>query len=314
MTLQQKIKELKSKIVNELSPLINNDYLLLDLPYYSNIGDSLIWEGEEAFLNTLDYRCLYRASADTYIEQQITPETIILLQGGGNFGDIYKKHQNFRKEIIHRYPENKIIIFPVSVNYSDQNNIYIDVDVFSKHKDLTICTRDKNSYNILSDNFDNNILLLPDMAFCINPADLLKNATYSSAKTLLLKRDDKELALDYDYKKYIIQKEEVDILDWPSKQKNNWKHKIINRPIHPRTPFKSFSNSYAHHIYKPYLLKIGVKFLSNYNYIYTTRLHGAILSVLLDKPFTFFDNSYGKNIGFYEAWLSDVEGIKFIKF
>ena len=29
-----------------LLPLINEDYVLLDLPYHSNIGDILIWQGE----------------------------------------------------------------------------------------------------------------------------------------------------------------------------------------------------------------------------------------------------------------------------
>jgi exopolysaccharide biosynthesis predicted pyruvyltransferase EpsI len=51
--------------------------------------------------------------------------------------------------------------------------------------------------------------------------------------------------------------------------------------------------------------------LSKYDYVFTTRLHGAILSLLLHKKFTFFDNSYGKNKGFYDTWLKDVDGIKF---
>jgi exopolysaccharide biosynthesis predicted pyruvyltransferase EpsI len=69
---------------------------------------------------------------------------------------------------------------------------------------------------------------------------------------------------------------------------------------------------YAEYIYKPLHIRIGVRFLSGYNRIYATRLHAAILSVLLCKPFTFLDNSYGKNRSFYETWLSDVEEIRFI--
>jgi glycosyltransferase involved in cell wall biosynthesis len=34
--------------------------------------------------------------------------------------------------------------------------------------------------------------------------------------------------------------------------------------------------------------------------------------VLLEKPFVFFDNSYGKNSGFFETWLSDLDEVKFM--
>ncbi len=49
--------------------------------------------------------------------------------------------------------------------------------------------------------------------------------------------------------------------------------------------------------------------------IYSTRLYAIILSLLLgkDSDLYWFDNSYGKNSSFYETWLSDLDGIKFIK-
>jgi pyruvyl transferase EpsO len=60
------------------------------------------------------------------------------------------------------------------------------------------------------------------------------------------------------------------------------------------------------------MIREGVKQISKYENIYSTRLHVAILSVLLEKPFVFFDNSYGKNSAFFETWLSDLDGAKFI--
>lgn len=53
-------------------------------------------------------------------------------------------------------------------------------------------------------------------------------------------------------------------------------------------------------------------FVNSYNYIYTTRLHIAILATLLEKPCTFIDNNYGKNSGFYQTWLNDIDDIIFI--
>lgn len=314
MKLEEKIVELKTIIVEELTPLIKNDYVLLDLPYYSNVGDSLIWQGEEDFLNILPYKNLHRASADTFDFRNFGSEIIILMQGGGNFGDIYPKHQIFRKKIAEKYPNNKIIIFPVSIHYSDSSSFLEDAKVLGCHDDLTICVRDKKSLQTLKENFTNNSILLPDMAFCIDIFFLKQFFSQRiNDKDLLIKRTDKELSVDSNYENYLNKKNKTVILDWPSKQKGNIEHQIVCKPIHPKTPFKCFANYYALNIYKNYLIRTGVVFISSYNYMYSTRLHGAILSVLLNKPFTFFDNSYGKNKGFYDAWLSDVEDIKFIQ-
>ena len=63
---EKKVNELCSEIYQKLSLLIDNDYILVDLPYHSNIGDVLIWEGERQFLSKLPYKCLYKASMYTY--------------------------------------------------------------------------------------------------------------------------------------------------------------------------------------------------------------------------------------------------------
>lgn len=88
MNLDNKIliTSLREKIRDSLTPLITHDYVLLDLPYYDNIGDTLIWEGTREFLKTLPYKCLYYASKDSFRYRELPPEAIILLSGGGQFG------------------------------------------------------------------------------------------------------------------------------------------------------------------------------------------------------------------------------------
>lgn len=53
MNATQKKKQLMDTITKVLTPLIDNDYVYLDLPYYNNLGDVLIWEGTKCFLQTL---------------------------------------------------------------------------------------------------------------------------------------------------------------------------------------------------------------------------------------------------------------------
>lgn len=85
MLPQERIAELRRLLYDTLTPLIDRDYVLLELPYYSNVGDLLIWEGEEAFLRLLPYRCLARASFHTFGWPDLPADALILLQGGGNW-------------------------------------------------------------------------------------------------------------------------------------------------------------------------------------------------------------------------------------
>lgn len=50
MTNKELKIHLKSKIYTILTPLIGKKCILLDAPYYHNIGDVLIWEGTKSFI------------------------------------------------------------------------------------------------------------------------------------------------------------------------------------------------------------------------------------------------------------------------
>ena len=60
------IGKLRKKLVETLIPLVDNDYVLVDLPYYSNVGDLLIWEGTECVLAKSKKKCIGRYSKETF--------------------------------------------------------------------------------------------------------------------------------------------------------------------------------------------------------------------------------------------------------
>jgi pyruvyl transferase EpsO len=101
MDFTDKVTELNNLVKETLTPHIDNDFVLFDLPYHTNIGDSLIWEGEMHFLKRFtNYRLLYSCSAATYHYHKLDREIIIFLHGGGNFGDIWHEvHQSKQKTI-----------------------------------------------------------------------------------------------------------------------------------------------------------------------------------------------------------------------
>ena len=317
-----RIRTLSNEIRNKLLSLIKDNYILLDLPYYTNIGDTLIWKGTEDFLSTLPYRCLYKTSIENYIKPNISKKVIILIQGGGNFGDLWRRHNDFCLRIIDEFPENPIIILPKTVYYKDENLMKNDALAMSRHPYLSICARDLVSYKTLKKFFSNKILLVPDMAFGISRNFLDSFRTSEQKKALFFKRKDIEHCA-YRYAEYLTYKGKIEQKEWPSMEKNLF----LTRLLHYLKRFFSLTKKvgylnrlagkivdyYAVNIYMPSLLKIGIRFIKSYEYVYTTRLHGAILSILLGKPVTFFDNSYGKNSTFYDTWLKDCKEISFIR-
>lgn len=63
------------------------------------------------------------------------------------------------------------------------------------------------------------------------------------------------------------------------------------------------ADDYAKNVYLPERVKIGIEHISKYNRVYSNRLHGAILAILLGKETYIIDNSYGKNSHYYDSWL-----------
>lgn len=313
MKATEKISQLKKIIAELLTPLINSDYVLLDVPYYTNIGDTLIWEGTRQLLKTLPYKCLYTASVETYKYRPLPKDTVILLQGGGNFGDLWRRHQEFRQDVIKAYPNNRIIILPQTVFYNDNSVFAEDAKNLNSHKDLHICARDTRSHDYLKKTLTCNLLLVPDMAFCISQKTLDRYKQKETDKALFLKRDDQELC-EYDFSSYIGEKtEQLHIGDWPTMEKEFKTKVYLDKLVFHRGRLKRIPDIYADLMFRPFQVRKGIEFVSKYRKVYTTRLHVAILSVLLDKEIIFFDNSYGKNRSFYETWLKDVEKLKFVQ-
>lgn len=304
------IENLKSKIENNLLKLIDGPYFYTDLPYYHNTGDVLIWEGTQELLKKVPYKCLGKSSMYRFKLKKLPKNAVILLQGGGNFGDLWRQHQEFRLHIMQSYPENKIIILPQSIFYENPDMIEADAIEMAKHKNTYIFVRDESSYSILEKHFKNNMGLIPDMAFCADTDKLRKYKLKEMPKALFLKRNDKEFA-DAPYADFFKDiKLPLETLDWPHMKKKNKEAYLLKKVFMKKFTPHFILNYYADKYFRSSHIKKGVEFISSYQEIYTTRLHGAILSLLLGKKCVLFDNSYNKNSNFINTWLKDNDYIK----
>lgn len=301
-----------------LQDIVTNDYVFLDLPNYANVGDVLIWEASLQLLKKMRHRCLYSCSIETYKKPRIKKDTILLFSGGGNFGDLWERHQEFRHQVMEDFPENPIVQLPQSVWFEKEDNLKKDILCYKKHiGDVTICVRDKQSFDIIQTNYANvKPLLLPDMVLALDIDKVLRRNMLKKEYgegTLYFKRDDKE----YNEKSINIPFDAEG--DWPCRSYDiKWIRKynnLINRLEHMNVPKRirlKITNLYYRYIIKDAYLRNGIKFLMPYREIYATRLHAAILGWLLGKKVYMLDNTYHKCSGVYDMWMKDFENISLI--
>ncbi len=327
MTAEEKVAELRSIIVRELTPLITHDYVLWGLPYHTNIGDTLIWEGDLAFLHSLPFRCLGVCPWDAFPTSSArdnaaahNPKVPIVLHGGGYLGDTWRDGWLYAQNAICQYPDNPVVIFPQTIYYKDEGLLAHDKAELSRLKQLTICARDRVSYEFATTHFGSfaRILLVPDMAFCIDPGALRRWCKPVGNRSLYLKRLDKEAPAGGE----AVTDAHTDVRDWPTLEPG-YRHLTLSlsyRVMKLRAwgvrcggalgpAVVRWADRWMQGYYRPFLIRVGVRFLSRYRSICTTRLHVLILSVLLGKEGVSEDNSYGKLSSFYDTWLSDVDHV-----
>lgn len=229
-------------IDNTFLPLMGKKCVMLNLPYYPNPGDCMIWMGMEQFMNRHGIECVYRASAETFVYRPLPCDVVICFVGGGNFGDLWNEEEQLVCGVSKLYPHNRIIVFPQSVHYCDEKRLLSESNTLSQHSDLHICARDEKSYQLLKSYFSqNNILLAPDMALYLEFP--FKELIEDKGKLLFLKREDKEAI---NYGRWNITN--ADIMDWPMMDLKNID--IIN---------DTFINKMRHRLLRQLVKFVGTK-------------------------------------------------------
>lgn len=154
--------------------------VLLDAADYGNLGDQAILMAELKFLK--DHFSTYQiikvgiGNFNKYakiVEKYIGIEDVIILQGGGNFGNEYKRAENTRRAIINSFPNNKILLFPqtmyFTINEEGKRELSESLGIYTKHKDLILIAREKTSYELMKESFvHNTVLLTPDIVLYLN--------------------------------------------------------------------------------------------------------------------------------------------------
>jgi pyruvyl transferase EpsO len=306
-SLGKKVVEMVGAVVRPRTPIA-----LLDFPRHFNVGDAAIWLGEIAALSECGIRgadIRYVCDLATYdrdaLRRSLGPDGVILFHGGGNFGDLWPRHQQFRESVVAEFPDRRIMVLPQSIHYSHQEGLKNAIRVFDAHPSLTILARDVFSYTLLKQEFKATADLCPDMAFCLGPV----SRNVPDRDVLYLGRNDKE-AVRATTEAVI---DGADPCDWPAIG-NAWQWRasdslarlqISHRRVssYLARPVQSLARA-SFNLMARERIESGRRLLSHGRVMVADRLHAHILALLMGIPHVLLDNSYGKLSRFHECWTS----------
>lgn len=307
------LKQELGKIVESIN---KEDAFYFDYPMHLNVGDLLIYAGTEAFFKEYNINIRLRRCLQTFdineVKKNITKNTTIICHGGGNLGDLYPLLQKLREELVINFPNNRIILLPQTGYFSNQDEMKKSAAIFSAHKDCHLFARDLPTLELLK-NFSNKVILCPDMAHQLYGEFPLKNKVESLEKNKLyfLRKDIEASQLEKNIESTLSASAVVK--DWDDIVTSN---DITYARIYSK--LARISNISHLSIFKDKINDLWYKHTLNiierarnefmkYDLVVTSRLHGHIFSCLLGIPNQVCDNSYGKNLGYYNQWTKDID-------
>lgn len=277
---------------------------LLDYPDYSNVGDSAIFLGELAALEAIGAPSItYCGAIQSRLEtiDKFCPDGPLLMQGGGNFGDIWPRHQAYRLSIFANYRHRKIVILPQTLHFSGAKNLEATARAIAAHGNVHLMVRDKVSFELARRAFDCPVELVPDAAHCLS-IDFAE----PTEPLLAMARSDRE-ARHIDLAKVMADKGRV--ADWPETRQT--RARASYGPLDAiATQFVSPNSAYMRNRLKRFKdraqarLTAGVALLERAKIVVSDRLHVHVLCELGDRRHIVLDNSYGKISRYIETWGS----------
>lgn len=277
----------------------------LDAASYNNLGDQAIAYAMSVMLREVSLKYGYK-----YIEvlengllrnlkllkKVITAEDIICLSGGGNMGNLYPKYESFRRKIIKSFRNNRIIIFPQTIDYDTdsygQRELRNSSKIYRGHNKLIVCAREKKSYSVMRELY-NRVELVPDIVLYLSAEQTTKANTDNGFVGICL-RNDRESALSDEQRLFIedsVKKSGMCINRFTTMADGNV---ILNSENRGQEVKKKIDE------------------IKKNSIVITDRLHGMIFSILAGVPCIAIDNTNKKLSGVYELVKNTGVNIRFL--
>lgn len=276
------------KELSSLCDLKKRTIWFIGSAHYSNIGDLAISEATVNFLekytnnsNIIEIRlCDYYRYLKS-MKKMVKKDDIIVLQGGGNMGFAYFDAEYNRRSVIKKFKNNKIIIFPSTIDYGQSPREKIELKksicIYNNHKNLIICAREEKSYEFMKKIY-NNVILVPDIVLSLG---FNKITTERNGMIVCLRKDREKTDFSLKLLEYLRDKKNCLFTDNVANINNisiGLRKQIFNEKLNE---------------------------LSKAKVVITDRLHTMIFCTLIEVPCLFIDNTNGKLSGVYDKWIKE---------
>ena len=269
-------------------------------PEHGNMGDQAIAYATLNYLekNFNDYYLIEVRKNEIYkyykaIKKSISENDLIMIHGGGNMGNLYLEEENARRFIISKFKNNPIISMTQTISFSDDKEGKRELDktkdIYKANKNFIIIAREEKSYEIMKNEFNNSIILTPDIVFSLEDFNYFcKDVPRTKIMTCL--RNDKES----------IWKDKKDI--FIESLKSNFKYvfehdTVVNYEISKLRRENE-------------LFKIWNEFLES-KVVITDRLHGMVFAAITKTPCIVL-KSLDHKVNESYKWLSNLNYIKYV--
>ena len=272
---------------------------LLGTTGHRNLGDQAISYAELLFLKKgfSEYNVIELMDQEIFpnlhaLKKVIKKNDLICLHGGGNIGIEYYFHELIRRRIIKLFPENRILIFPQTVDFGTTLLGKIELartkKIYNNHKKLGIVLREKVSFEKAKTYFSKTTTMLtPDIVLSLKP---IGRQNKQSNYILLCLRNDVEknlnAELEQKLREYLKGQGKCIEADMIAQGK-------ITRENRER------------------ILRERWNMFANATMVITDRLHGMVFSYLNSARCIVFPNYNYKIVGTYE-WIKDSNFITYM--
>jgi pyruvyl transferase EpsO len=200
-------------------------------------------------------------------------------------------------------------VLPQTVHFESHDRLCRSMEQFRAHGNCHIFARDRRSLETLQRAGIHHSSTMPDMAQYLWGNLLVDQCLGCEAQPMRLVRRDKESNASA-----------VLPCDGHTAQACDWSDVVslstsrlarltiaaIEKQSNMRLPAQKYWQ------WRPIqnrIIRDGITFFSRYREIYSDRLHGVILGLLLGRKVCAFDNSYGKLSSYRDTWLDGMESL-----
>ena len=275
---------------------------LVNFPAHLNLGDLALWVAEVETLRRLGVEIGYQAawnrfSAATMRRRIGTGQ--ILLNAGGNFGDLYAGQQGLREHILTACGDNPIVQLPQSIHFDERQNAERVNALLERHGNVTLLCRERRSVDLAATLFPSvRAAYCHDLALSLDPRP---RPTPADTDVVWLARGDREALAPPP-----PAEPGMAVVDWHPAPPGTppWAARAraaaaLQARLLPRGDRERPDPLWraAASTFEPFA-RAGVdqamQILARGRVVITNRLHGHVMALLLGIPSVVLDGTYGK--------------------